>query len=113
MIARRIWTLDVTKLALKTEIHHLIYVLRLQLFGVHFRVFVVRAVAVDGVEHLGKATAKFYAHSAVGAEAENALDFRTQIGFVKISRVRGIVCRIITHKGSPSNVECRPYSLIS
>ncbi len=113
MIARRIRTLDVTKLALKTEIHHLIYVMRLQLFGVHFRVFLVRAVAVDGVEHLGKATAKFHAHSAVGAEAENALDFRTQIGFVKISRVRGIVCRIITHKGSPSNVECRPYSLIS
>src|ERR687892_922680 len=62
MIAWRVWTLDVTKLALKTEIDDLSHVLRLEFLGVDLGVFAFRAVIVDRIEHLRKTAAKLDTH---------------------------------------------------
>jgi hypothetical protein len=65
MIARRVWTLDVTELALKTEIDNLFQIFRLEFLGVDLGVFAFRAVIVDRIEHLRKTAAKLDTHAAV------------------------------------------------
>ena len=109
MVAGRIGTLDVTEFTLETEIDDLLYILRLELFGIDFRILFFGAIGVDGVEHFGKAAAKFYAQTAVGTEAENTLHLGAQILFIKVSFVRWIVGRNIVHDISRSDLGLRSF----
>jgi hypothetical protein len=72
MIAGSVRTLDVTKLALETEINYLVDILGLELFGIDLGIFLFGTVCIDGVEKFWKATAVSHAQTAVGAQAENA-----------------------------------------
>jgi len=67
MIARCIGTLDIAKLALKTEVDDLADVFAFNLFRINFGLLALRAVVIDGIEHLWKTAAVFNAHTAIRA----------------------------------------------
>jgi len=76
VIPRSVRTLDVAKLALKTEIDDFVYVLGLELFGIDLGIFLLRTVGVDSVEKLRKAAAVSHAQTAIGTHAKDAFSFR-------------------------------------
>jgi hypothetical protein len=97
VVTRCVRTLDVTELALKAEINDLLYIVGFYFLGIDLGVLAFGAIIVDGIEHLGKATAEFNAHAAIGAQAEYALDFRAQILLVIIARIGRVIGGLRRH----------------
>ena len=75
----------------EAEIDDLLYIFGFYFLRIDFGVLTFSAIVVDGVEHLGKATAEFDAHAAIRAQAEYALDFRAQVLLVIIARIRRVI----------------------
>jgi hypothetical protein len=97
VIARSVRTFDPAKLALETKIDDFVYVLGLDLLGIDLRILLVRAVRVDGVEKLRKATAVSNAQTAVGAQAKDTFGFRSQVFLVVITGIGRVISGIVAH----------------
>src|SRR5215475_7252776 len=104
MIAGSVRTLDVTKLALETEIDDLVDIFGLELFGIDLGIFLVGTVRVDGLEKFWKATAVSHAQTAIGAQAKNAFLLRTQILFVIITGIDRVISGIVAHRYHPVRI---------
>jgi len=101
MITGSIRTFDVAKLALETEIDDLVDIVGLELFGIDLGIFLVGTVRVDGVEQFWEATAVSHAQTAVGAQAKNAFFLRTQILFIIITGIGGVISGVVAHRYPP------------
>jgi len=104
MITGSIRTFDVAKLALETEIDDLVDIVGLELFGIDLGIFLVGTVRVDGVEKLWKATAVSHAQTTVGTQAKNAFLLRTQILFVVITGIGGVISGVVAHRYPPLTI---------
>jgi len=92
-------TLDVAKLALKTEVDNLVDVRGFQFLGVDFGVLLVGAIAVDGVEKLRKTAAVTHAETAIRTDAENPFGLSAKVFSIVVTRVRWIVGRVYGQGG--------------
>jgi hypothetical protein len=100
--ARSVWTLDVTKLALKTQVDDLIDIVGFQFLGVDFGILRFGAIVVDSVKKLWKTTAVTHAETAIRTDAENPFGFGAKIFGVVVTRIRRIVCGIYAHRAASS-----------
>jgi len=97
MVARCVGAIDIAELTLKAEVDDHFHIGGLELDSVDLCVLLIRTVAIDRVEQLGKTATEFIAQAAIRAQLENPLDLGAEILCIPELWVDGVVGRGFGH----------------